>query len=107
MSIAPGGAFTTFLTDVGSVYYCGYGLGAEVSHVVRPAALSRLRRLWDGSEGKMRAVEASLHYVVASMDGSNWMLWGRFPGKRLAPSIHSYSAPHKVSEQFVVCVCVC
>ena len=72
--------------------------------MVRPAALSRLRRLWDGSEGKMRAVEASLHYVVASMDGSNWMLWGRFPGKRLAPSIHSYSAPHKVSEQFVVCV---
>lgn len=99
VSVAPGGAFTTFLTDVGSVYYCGYGLGPEMSHVVKPASLSILRRLWNSSDGKIRALVASLHYAVATVDGTNWMLWGRFPGKRLVPSIHSYSPPHKASEQ--------
>eukprot|EP00731_Ephydatia_muelleri_P016644 Em0009g1068a len=97
VSVAPGGAFTTFLTDAGSVYYCGYGLGPETSCMVKPLSLSRLRGMWNSSEGKIRALVASLYYAVATVDGTTWMLWGRFPGKRLVPSIYSYSPPHKFS----------
>lgn len=97
VSIVPGGAFTTFLTDSGSVFYCGYGLGPETSYMVKPSSLSKLRRIWNSSDGKIKFLKASLHYVIASMDGITWMLWGRFPGKKLPPSIYSYSLPHKFS----------